>query len=67
MTPMDLTNQFLIAMPSLADPNFHRTVTLMCAHSEDGAMGIVINRPLDIGLKGGMTFPIRIATSGSRS
>ena len=50
MTPMDLTNQFLIAMPSLADPNFHRTVTLMCAHSEDGAMGIVINRPLDIKL-----------------
>ena len=48
--PMDLTNQFLIAMPSLADPNFHRTVTLMCAHSEDGAMGIVINRPLDIRL-----------------
>ena len=47
---MDLTNQFLIAMPSLADPNFHRTVTLMCAHSEDGAMGIVINRPLDIKL-----------------
>ena len=50
MVRMDLTNQFLIAMPSLADPNFHRTVTLMCAHSEDGAMGIVINRPLDIKL-----------------
>ena len=50
MARMDLTNQFLIAMPSLADPNFHRTVTLMCAHSEDGAMGIVINRPLDIEL-----------------
>ena len=50
MTRMDLTNQFLIAMPSLADPNFHRTVTLMCAHSGDGAMGIVINRPLDIKL-----------------
>ena len=48
--PMDLTNQFLIAMPSLTDPNFHRTVTLMCAHGEDGAMGIVINRPLDIKL-----------------
>ena len=47
---MDLTNQFLIAMPGLADPNFHRTVTLMCAHSEDGAMGIVINRPLDVRL-----------------
>ena len=50
MTRMDLTNQFLIAMPSLADPNFRRTVTLMCAHSEEGAMGIVINRPLDIKL-----------------
>ena len=47
---MDLTNQFLIAMPGLADPNFHRTVTLLCAHGEDGAMGIVINRPLDIRL-----------------
>ena len=47
---MDLSNQFLIAMPSLADPNFRRTVTLMCAHGEDGAMGIVINRPLDIRL-----------------
>ena len=50
MVRMDLTNQFLIAMPNLADPNFHRTVTLLCAHGEDGAMGIVINRPLDIKL-----------------
>lgn len=47
---MDLTNQFLIAMPSLADPNFHGTVTYMCAHTEEGAMGIVINRPLDLAL-----------------
>ncbi len=47
---MDLTNHFLIAMPALADLNFHRTVTLMCAHNSDGAMGIVINRPLDLKL-----------------
>ena len=47
---MDLTNQFLIAMPSLEDPNFSRTVTLLCAHSEEGAMGIVINRPLELKL-----------------
>ncbi len=47
---MDLTNQFLIAMPSLNDPNFSRTVTLMCAHSEDGAMGLVINRPIELSL-----------------
>ncbi|MFT5174283.1 MAG: putative transcriptional regulator [Gammaproteobacteria bacterium] len=47
---MNLTDNFLIAMPSLQDPNFHGTVTYMCAHNEDGAMGIVINRPLKIKL-----------------
>ncbi len=47
---MDLTGQFLIAMPSLADPNFHRTVTYLCAHNDEGAMGIVINRPLGVKL-----------------
>ncbi|MDH3647126.1 MAG: YqgE/AlgH family protein [Gammaproteobacteria bacterium] len=43
-----LTNHLLIAMPAMGDPNFHRTVTLVCEHSEEGALGIVINRPLDI-------------------
>lgn len=47
---LDLTNQFLIAMPTLDDPNFARTVTYVCAHNEDGAMGIVINRPLRLDL-----------------
>jgi putative transcriptional regulator len=47
---INLTNQFLIAMPGLMDPNFHQTVTYICAHNEDGAMGIVINRPLDLAL-----------------
>ena len=50
MHDLDLTNHFLIAMPTLADPNFHHTVTYICAHSEEGAMGIVINRPLEIEL-----------------
>jgi putative transcriptional regulator len=45
MSSLDLSNHFLIAMPTLKDPNFERTVTLLCAHNEDGAMGIVINRP----------------------
>ena len=40
-----LTNQLLIAMPSLADANFAQTVTLVCEHNDQGAMGIVINRP----------------------
>ena len=47
-TANQLANQFLIAMPSLADPNFSQTVTYMCDHNEDGAMGLVINRPLDL-------------------
>lgn len=43
-----LADQFLIAMPSLADPNFERTVTLICEHNEDGALGLIINRPTDL-------------------
>lgn len=40
-----LDGQFLIAMPSMFDANFARTVIFVCAHSEDGAMGFVLNRP----------------------
>ena len=46
-----LSNHFLIAMPGLGDPHFSRTVTLICEHSREGAMGIVINRPVDLSLK----------------
>ena len=45
-----LVNHFLIAMPSMGDPNFSRTVTYLCQHSNEGAMGIVINRPSNIHL-----------------
>jgi len=48
--PTTLANHFLIAMPGMQDPNFARTVTYMCEHTEEGAMGIVINRPMDIRL-----------------
>jgi putative transcriptional regulator len=37
-------------MPSMMDPNFHQTVTFICEHSEHGALGIVINRPLGMDL-----------------
>jgi putative transcriptional regulator len=49
MTDVDiknLTGTFLIAVPSLKDPNFERTVVLICDHSEEGAFGLVINRIL---------------------
>jgi len=47
-----LTNQLLIAMPGMADPHFSSTVTLICEHNDDGALGIVINRPLQLKMSG---------------
>ncbi len=41
-----LTGQLLVAMPSMQDPRFARSVICLCAHSDDGAMGIVLNKPL---------------------
>ena len=43
-----LKNQFLISMPAMLDPNFVRTVTLICQHDDKGAMGLIINRPLNM-------------------
>jgi putative transcriptional regulator len=48
MTGDYLTNQLLVAMPALGDPNFAHTVTLVCEHNKDGALGIVINRPMEM-------------------
>lgn len=48
---VSLTNHLLVAMPNLADPQFSRSVTLVCEHSvEKGALGIVINKPLSMTL-----------------
>jgi putative transcriptional regulator len=47
-----LAGQLLIAMPTMQDPRFARTIVYMCAHSQEGAMGLVINR-----LLGQLTFP----------
>jgi putative transcriptional regulator len=44
------SNQFLIAMPALDDPNFQRTVTLICQHDDEGAIGLIVNRPLEVPL-----------------
>ncbi len=43
-----LQDHFLIAMPSMKDPNFNATVTYLCKHDNQGALGIIINRPLDM-------------------
>jgi putative transcriptional regulator len=46
----DLTHHFLIAMPSMADPHFSRTLTFICEHNDQGALGLVVNRPIDMTL-----------------
>jgi len=55
-----LTNQLLIAMPGMRDPNFSTTVTLICEHNDDGALGIIINRPLALNL-GGLFAQLHVA------
>jgi putative transcriptional regulator len=52
METVSLANHFLIAMPAMADPNFSRTLTYICEHNADGAIGIIVNRPMDMNLAG---------------
>lgn len=42
----NLTGKLLIAMPDMGDPRFHGSVVFLCAHSEDGAMGLIVNKPM---------------------
>ena len=49
---MNLTHHFLIAMPGLQDDTFSRSVVYLCEHSARGALGLMINKPSDINLKG---------------
>lgn len=45
---LNLTGQILIAMPAMQDPYFRKSVVFICNHDEDGAMGIILNHPLDL-------------------
>jgi putative transcriptional regulator len=49
---INLTHHFLIAMPSLEDETFAKSVVYVCEHSERGAMGLVINKPSDLSMEG---------------
>ena len=48
---MDLTGKLLIAMPGMGDPRFDHSVVYMCSHGEDGAMGLIVNKPSDLRIK----------------
>ena len=45
---VNLTGHLLVAMPNLTDPYFAKSVTYICTHNQDGAMGVMINRPTDM-------------------
>ncbi|MES0826204.1 YqgE/AlgH family protein [Ruegeria sp. SCP11] len=48
---MDLTGKLLIAMPGMGDPRFDHSVVYICSHGDDGAMGLIINKPSDLRIK----------------
>jgi putative transcriptional regulator len=65
MDTINLTHHFLIAMPNMADPNFNGTLTYICDHGEQGAMGVVVNRPIELYLSTlfeqiGLSLPERL-------
>src|SRR5574343_322408 len=51
-SPINLTNQFLIAMPGMGDDTFSGSVVYLCEHNERGALGLVINKPIELDLNG---------------
>jgi putative transcriptional regulator len=50
MPQVNLTNHFLIAMPNMVDPYFAKSLTYICEHNEQGALGLVVNRPIEMTL-----------------
>jgi putative transcriptional regulator len=48
---LNLSNQFLLAMPGMLDDSFAGSVVYLCEHNDKGALGLVINKPIDINLK----------------
>ena len=50
MDTVNLTHHFLIAMPGMVDPNFNGALTYICDHSDQGALGVVVNRPIELEL-----------------
>lgn len=52
MNSVNLTDHFLIAMPALEDPYFSNALVYICEHNENGALGVIVNRPIDMNLAG---------------
>lgn len=63
---MNLTNHFLVAMPSMQDPYFKHSVIYICEHNEEGAMGLMINAPIDVTV-GGMLKQVEVEAAYPQS
>jgi putative transcriptional regulator len=50
MQKVNLTEHFLIAMPNMVDPHFAKSLTFICEHNDQGALGVVVNRPIEMNL-----------------
>lgn len=64
MSQLDLSHHFLIAMPAMADSYFAKSLTYICEHNEQGALGIIVNRPISLTL-GELFAQIKIPLSQS--
>jgi putative transcriptional regulator len=64
-SPSSLSGQLLVAMPQMADPRFARTVVYLCAHSAEGAMGLVVNRLIDSLSFGSLLAQLGVETEGA--
>ena len=62
MSIQPLTGRLLVAQPTLADPNFEHTVVLVLEHTDDGAIGVVLNRPSEFDVNGTLPNWSRLAT-----
>lgn len=63
MHSVNLTDHFLIAMPAMADPYFAKTLVYVAEHNEQGALGVIVNRPLDMSL-GSLFEKIEVPLAG---
>ncbi|WP_375752548.1 YqgE/AlgH family protein [Vibrio sp. HN007] len=59
---MNLANHFLVAMPGMQDPFFKRSVIYICEHNDEGAMGLIVNAPIDITV-GGMLKQVDVESA----
>ena len=62
-TPQDFTGKLLIAMPGMGDPRFDHSVVYLCAYSDEGAMGLIVNRPTHVSVSQALSQHFELPSS----